>query len=591
MNPRPYLVSVFLLGLTLLLAQTSFGQSSQPPAQVYNEARTVYLSNLARQQNGVPPLRWNGQLTEAARWFSWDSVENRSEPYCGHQDTQGHWPDWRAKAYGYQGAAGAENAFCGFLTPEQAVEGWMNSPGHRANLLDPNSREVGLGYYLRDGDNRGYVTQDFGHDPVYPPVIIENEAINTTSPFVDLFIYDRESGGGFAGRGPAVQMMISEDPCFSDATWEPYLADRSWTLEPGEGWRQVYVKSRDVFSRTVVVSDAIYLGPHVPLDELGQTQMSTTEDQVTLYNLDGGGLSSVQFSLGWLADDTFDRFSLNWGSGEQVTDSQAWGGTAFRLLPGEGESFAWVWTTNFIKDTPLVAYFRLRVNDNASADEVARISVQGGGTEYGPVQLAGIDFADPDHYQEFPLAFTFHANESDPFLIFKFWRSGSAEVYVDAVSIFTAPEPATSPLTWTVPGGNYRGQGLWLRYTNGNDQFSPMSEADRTPVGLEVSPSTLIFLAERDGELPSPRVLNVGPTGCRSLAWQVDSEAAWLQLQTGADFIQVSVDHDGMDVGTYSDSLIVEASASESVTPVTVAITLIVLDDLYQAYLPHVRRK
>ncbi len=55
----------------------------------------------------------------------------------------------------------------------------MNSPGHRANLLDPNSREIGLGYYLRTSDGRGYVAQDFGSDAVYPPVIIENEAITT----------------------------------------------------------------------------------------------------------------------------------------------------------------------------------------------------------------------------------------------------------------------------------------------------------------------------------------------------------------------------------------------------------------------------
>jgi hypothetical protein len=64
----------------------------------------------------------------------------------------------------------------------------MDSPGHRSNLLDPNSREIGLGYYLREEDGRGYVTQDFGHDPVYPPVIIENEAITTTSTVLNLYI-------------------------------------------------------------------------------------------------------------------------------------------------------------------------------------------------------------------------------------------------------------------------------------------------------------------------------------------------------------------------------------------------------------------
>ncbi len=115
-------------------------------------ARTVYLGNLARRDNGIPPLRWNSQLTDAARWFSWDSTENRAAGFCGHQDTNGNWPGYRALIFGYLGGAGAENAFCGYVTPEYAIQGWMNSSGHRANLLDPNSREIGLGYYQRNSE-------------------------------------------------------------------------------------------------------------------------------------------------------------------------------------------------------------------------------------------------------------------------------------------------------------------------------------------------------------------------------------------------------------------------------------------------------
>ncbi len=106
---------------------------------------------------------------------------------------------YRALTYGYLGGAGAENAFCGYVTPADAIQGWMNSEGHRANLLDPGSREIGLGYYRRASAGRGYVTQDFGSDPVYAPVIIENEALSTTTPNVNLYIYDRATNGGFAG--------------------------------------------------------------------------------------------------------------------------------------------------------------------------------------------------------------------------------------------------------------------------------------------------------------------------------------------------------------------------------------------------------
>jgi uncharacterized protein YkwD len=466
-------------------AQAGFDPLVQTQALLYNEARAVYLGNLERQNQGIPPLRWNGQLTDAARWFSWDSTENRP-PYCGHQDTQGNWPNDRALLFGYLGSAGAENAYCGYVSPEDAIQGWMDSPGHRANLLDPNSREVGLGYYRRDSDGQGYVTQDFGNDPVFAPVIIENEALSTTTPNVNLYIYDRLAGAGFAGLGPATDMMVSNNALFDGAIWEPYNAHKTWALPNGTGWREVYVKTRDVFNRTLTASDTIYLGSGAPLNELGEMQMSTTQSKVILYDLYGGALPLAQFSPGWLADDTFGTFEKNWGNGERLNDPGAWGGTAYRLYAGDGESFAWVWDTTFITHTPFVAYFRLKVNDNSSSGEVARISVLGGGTEYGPISLRGRDFMAPNQYQEFALNFTFTPTAQDPFLMFNFWRSGSADVYVDAVSIFSEPQTIAPRLAWSVPGNNYRGQGVWVRYTNGS-QFSTIVEADTTQTFGDIS--------------------------------------------------------------------------------------------------------
>ena len=493
--------------LNVAYAQSGYDPTVQTPSLLYDEARTVYLGNLARRDNGVPPLRWNFQLTQAARWFSWDSTENRPSGFCGHQDTLGLWPSDRAVIFGYLGSAGWENAFCGYVTPEYAIQGWMNSSGHRDNLLNTNVREIGLGYYRRSSDGRGYVTQDFGNDAVYAPVVIENEALSTTSRNVNLYIYDRSTGGGFAGFAPAAQMMISNDPYFDGVNWEPYSATKAWVLTDGSGWRDVFVKTRDVFNRSMNVSDTIYLGSNVPLNELGSTQMSSTQPQVTLYGLNGGSFPQVQFSLGWLADDTYGTFNKWWGNGERVNDPAAWGNTAYRLYPGDGESFAWVYDTSFIKDVPLVGYFRLKVNNNTSNNEVARISVTGGGTEYGPITLRGTDFETSNQYQEFALNFTFNSNPDDVFLIFNFWRSGSADVYVDTVSIFSVPQPVASPLVWSVPGGNYRGQGVWARYTDG-DQFSNISEAVTVPGQIVSFP--------RPTDTPSPIV--PPPDGTPTLA-------------------------------------------------------------------------
>jgi len=589
---RIFLGLSFLLIVTLtassVRAKAGYDPTVQTNMLLQDEARTVYLGNLARHANGIPPLRWNRQLTYAARWFSWDSTENRPAGFCGHQDTNGNWPDYRALAFGYLGGAGAENAFCGYGTPEDAIQGWMNSPGHRANLLDPNSREIGLGYYRRDSDGRGYVTQDFGSDSVYAPVIIENEALSTTTPNVNLYIYDRAPNGGFAGLGAATQMMVSNEVCFAGSAWEPYAANKAWTLNSAPGWDPVYVKTRDVFNRTLAASDNIYLGTHVPLNELASAQLSTTQAQVTLYNLNGNGLPQAQFSLGWLADDTFGTFQKWWGNGESINDPAAWGGTAYRLYPGAGESFAWVYDTTFIKDAPMVAYFRLKVNSNASNSEVVRISVKGGGSEYGPLSLRGTDFTASNQYQEFALNFTFNSNPDDVFLTFQFWQSGSADVFVDAVSIFNAPQMVTSPLTWSVPGGNYRGQGVWVRYTNGS-QFSDITEAATNPAALHVSPAALTFLAVRNGSLLPTSTLNI-KQDCSSFNWQVGDDASWLQTQAIGSTVRVGVNQSGLNNGLYLGTVTISSIGTSAVQPVSVPVQLLVVDQLFSVYLPLIQR-
>jgi hypothetical protein len=103
--------------------------------------------------------------------------------------------------------------------------------------------------------------------------------------------------------------------------------------------------------------------------------------------------------------------------------------------------------------------------------------------------------------------FVFHSNPNDEFLIFQFWRSGSADLYVDAVSIFSAPQAVTSPLTWAVPGGNYRGQGISVRYTDGS-QFSAITDATTT----QAFPLNVNKTGSGSGTVvSSPAGINCGP--------------------------------------------------------------------------------
>ena len=145
------------------------------------EAQIIYLTNLKRRENGLPPVRWNRQLTEAARWLSSDAVENSDGRYCGHIDSLGRSPGERIKDFGYPRAdTWAEHVVCGYVAPAAALEGWYRNETYRRQLLSPDVREVGVGYYVNPETGYGYVTQLLSADPDFSPLVINHEALNST---------------------------------------------------------------------------------------------------------------------------------------------------------------------------------------------------------------------------------------------------------------------------------------------------------------------------------------------------------------------------------------------------------------------------
>lgn len=88
----------------------------------------------------------------------------------------------RVQSYYTQGVFIGENGLAGFQTPEDAVNGWMNSPGHRANILASYHREMGASL------NQGYGILDFGATTVDYLAIINREAAITYDPNVSLYI-------------------------------------------------------------------------------------------------------------------------------------------------------------------------------------------------------------------------------------------------------------------------------------------------------------------------------------------------------------------------------------------------------------------
>jgi hypothetical protein len=105
------------------------------------------------------------------------------------------------------------------------------------------------------------------------------------------------------------------------------------------------------------------------------------------------------------------------------------------------------------------------------------------------------------------------------------------------------------------------------------------------PRGLQVSPSSLTFLAEFDGAVPAAQLLHVSDLGCGPTGWTASSNVGWLQLANNDSTIEVSVNMDGLAIGSYTSEITIAASAGQQ-TAVTVPVNLIVVEEIKSLYLP-----
>jgi uncharacterized protein YkwD len=116
-----------------------------PANAVQVRAATFCLLNAQRAHNGEPPLTQNVLLQNAAELHSLDMGKRK---YFEHLDPDGVAPDARIVQAGYPPILVGENLAWGELaqsTPANIVGLWMKSPGHRANILEPRYREIGIG--------------------------------------------------------------------------------------------------------------------------------------------------------------------------------------------------------------------------------------------------------------------------------------------------------------------------------------------------------------------------------------------------------------------------------------------------------------
>ncbi|MBE6963240.1 MAG: SafA/ExsA family spore coat assembly protein [Ruminococcaceae bacterium] len=146
-NPQVSNPDLIYPGQKLAIPQISSTVSSY-------ENEVIRLVNEIRVSNGLKPLTANWELSRVARYKSQDMVDNR---YFSHTSPTYGSPFQMIRAFGLSFRTAGENIAYGQRTPQAVVNAWMNSSGHRANILNSSYTQIGVGYVA----NGHYWTQMF----------------------------------------------------------------------------------------------------------------------------------------------------------------------------------------------------------------------------------------------------------------------------------------------------------------------------------------------------------------------------------------------------------------------------------------------
>ena len=232
------------------------GGVTVPASDAGVEQQVVDLVNEQRAGQGLPPLKLQQGLIDAARYHAADMGQDN---YFNHdsydRNNQGtvyvcSW-DSRIKSFytlpgGSSYYALAENIAAGQRSPEEVMDDWMNSSGHRANILSRSNWELGVGYFSGSGQYSRYWVQDFGRRRDVYPLIINQDAVGTDSRSVTLYIY---------GNWQEIRLKNDNEDW---GAWSPFQSSMPWELGRGIGMHEVSSEVRTNQS-SAASSDSIYL--------------------------------------------------------------------------------------------------------------------------------------------------------------------------------------------------------------------------------------------------------------------------------------------------------------------------------------------
>lgn len=195
------LVRLAMLTISILMAALSTPIQAGSFNTIF-EQQVIGLVNDIRLDMNLSLLGHDYRLRDAAIAHSMDMA---STPCFQHESCDGTLSSTRVWSYYPQPSGIGENIAAGYITPEEVVTGWVNSPGHYANIVNPIWNGIGVGYYFEESSPyQHYWTQNFG---TLPPV--------AEPPLANRIDYEVVSLGGNQYR---YVYSVVNNGAFSDST-------------------------------------------------------------------------------------------------------------------------------------------------------------------------------------------------------------------------------------------------------------------------------------------------------------------------------------------------------------------------------------
>ena len=228
---------------------TGCGGQYPGPINIDYEQQVVELVNAERTSRGLPPFKRAMPLDQAARYHAVDMGQDDYFHHDSYDRNNGNLVRvcaWSARIDSFYPNRSwlGENIAWGYATPQSVMAGWMGSSDHRSNILHTQFREIGVGYATGN-----IWVQDFGQRENVYPIVINNEAAETDSPNVNLYIH---------GDSTTLPEMRLRNDSLTWSNWMMFQNNLPWQLPDAIGTHTVSMELREGGS-TSSSSDSIYL--------------------------------------------------------------------------------------------------------------------------------------------------------------------------------------------------------------------------------------------------------------------------------------------------------------------------------------------